>query len=670
MDSSLRGLQTALGQLDQMIAEAVVRARAASSPTDALRGLVIRDEDVDDLLRQPPMDGGAGSAASALIVPAANTRFDTLAYLFDLTPLDQAVLLIALAAELDRRYERFFGYLQDDITQRRPTVNLAMNLLGGDLEGRYAVRERLSPAAPLRQFNLVVCVPDPQQREPVFLAYQLKADERIAAYVLGDDGLDTRVAPALTLEVPGMDAPLDADMPLVYLEGSADAGAVDTARAVAANSGFGLLRLDMAQLKALELPFELAWRLSLREAVLQRAGLLIEAWESCLNSEGQPNPALWSALLALPLPVCLNGRAAFEPRDAARERRLLRLKLETLPYTERRRCWNDLLAVYAITVPPEVLDELVGKFRLTASAIARSVQSALDYAATRGEGPTAADLYAGVRAQSEARLGSLAQRITPRYGWDDLVLPDDRLTMLRELCARARFAHIVRGDWGYGRKIAPSGGVNALFAGESGTGKTMAAEVIAADLGLVMYRIDLSAVVSKYIGETEKNLSAIFDGARASAALLFFDEADALFGKRSEVRDAHDRYANIEIAYLLQQIENYEGVAVLATNLRQNLDEAFTRRLDFLIDFPFPDRHHRQRIWALHFPTEAPVAADVNLDELAARYHLAGGNIRNAALASAYLAAADGGVITMAHVRHAVRREHQKMGRLLEEDLR
>ncbi|MCZ7545560.1 MAG: ATP-binding protein [Anaerolineae bacterium] len=237
------------------------------------------------------------------------------------------------------------------------------------------------------------------------------------------------------------------------------------------------------------------------------------------------------------------------------------------------------------------------------------------------------------------------------------------------MCARARYAHVVHDAWGFGRKIAPGRGVSALFAGESGTGKTMAAEVIANDLGLALYKIDLSAVVSKYIGETEKNLSAIFAEAQTSNAILFFDEADALFGKRSEVKDAHDRYANIEIAYLLQQIENYDGIAVLATNLRQNLDEAFTRRLDFLVDFPFPEVEYRARIWAVNFPPDAPLAPEVDLEELAARYRLAGGNIRNATLASAYLAAADGGAITMAHVRRAIRREHQKMGRLLDDDL-
>ncbi|MEO0564237.1 MAG: ATP-binding protein, partial [Chloroflexota bacterium] len=255
----------------------------------------------------------------------------------------------------------------------------------------------------------------------------------------------------------------------------------------------------------------------------------------------------------------------------------------------------------------------------------------------------------------------------PRYTWDDLILPNDQLSQLYEIVDRARHAHLVQNEWGFRKRIPNATGVSCLFAGESGTGKTLSSQVIANELGLAMYRIDLSAVVSKYIGETEKNLNVIFSEAQSSNAILFFDEADAIFGKRSEVKDARDRYANIEVAYLLQQIEDYDGVAIMATNLRQNLDEAFTRRLDFMIDFPFPDEIYREKLWHAHFPVEAPLAENIDIRGIARRYRLSGGNIRNAVLASAFLAAADGGTITEDHIRNAVRREHQKMGRLLEE---
>jgi SpoVK/Ycf46/Vps4 family AAA+-type ATPase len=247
------------------------------------------------------------------------------------------------------------------------------------------------------------------------------------------------------------------------------------------------------------------------------------------------------------------------------------------------------------------------------------------------------------------------------------VLPEDSLAQLREICRRVTYRQNVLGQWGFGRKFSAGKGVNALFAGPSGTGKTMAAEILAGELGLDMYKIDLAGVVSKYIGETEKNLDRIFKTAHDANAILFFDEADALFGKRSEVRDSHDRYANIEISYLLQKIEEYEGVAILATNLRQNMDESFVRRLAFTVHFPLPDKASRQRMWTGIWPADTPLAPDLDLDFLAGQFKLSGGNIRNIALAAAFLAAGDGGVVTMAHLLHATRREYQKMGKTIAE---
>jgi SpoVK/Ycf46/Vps4 family AAA+-type ATPase len=223
----------------------------------------------------------------------------------------------------------------------------------------------------------------------------------------------------------------------------------------------------------------------------------------------------------------------------------------------------------------------------------------------------------------------------------------------------------VLGTWGFDRKLSQGKGVNVLFAGPSGTGKTMAAEIIANELGLDLYKIDLSGIVSKYIGETEKNLDRIFRAAENANAILFFDEADALFGKRSEVRDSHDRYANLEISYLLQKMEAYAGIAILATNLRQNLDDAFVRRLAFTVHFPFPDETSRRRVWAGIWPAETPLAADVDLAFLARQFKLSGGNIKNIALAAAFLAAEDGGRVTMAHLLQATRREYQKLGKVL-----
>ena len=677
---TLLHLQSTLVWIDDLIRAAVARAQAAGhDPTDALRGLVISDEDVSASLTRTAMEGLLPPDEDGFDLPEFPLPTDDsnplarIVSLFGLNSLDCYILMLTLAPELDRRYERLYGYLQDDVSQRRPTVNLMMNLLGGSVQERFAVWERLTPTMPLRAHSLIECLPDPGQHHPIFLAHHLKVDHRILAYLLGEETPDQRLKLAIWNEQPGTQSLPDAvrrlfaESPMIYMHGTKGAGRGSAAAALCAEYGLPLLRVDLAQLGKLEIPFSLAWKLAVREARLSNAALLFEAWESCLDEDMRPLADFWSALQNFERPVFLSGAEMWEPTNAERTRLLLRVEMGIPEYDARRLAWEAMLESQAIRIDERSLDELVTKFKLTPEQISNAVHTAVDLASSRGEAVQPTDLYSGAQAHTSMRLGRLARRMTPRYTWNDLILPPDRLEQLQEICARVRYAHTVNQRWGYSRRVSASPGITVLFAGESGTGKTLAAEVIANDLALALYKIDLSTVVSKYIGETEKNLSLVFNAAEASNAVLFFDEADALFGKRSEVKDAHDRYANLEVAYLLQQLEAYEGIAILATNLRQNLDEAFTRRLSFMVDFPFPEKEYRQHIWESHFPAEAPLGSDVSLTELADRYPLAGGNIRNAALAAAYLAAADGGTITMAHIRNAIRREHQKMGRLLDD---
>ena len=284
---------------------------------------------------------------------------------------------------------------------------------------------------------------------------------------------------------------------------------------------------------------------------------------------------------------------------------------------------------------------------------------------TRGAAtPEPADLDLGARHASSSRLGELASQLTPRYKWTDLVLPDRQRETLASISAYLRHRDHVLTEWGYEKTVARTQGLKVLFAGESGTGKTMAAEVLGGELGLELFRVDLATIVSKYIGETEKNLDRIFEAATGSNAILFFDEADALFGKRSDVSDAHDRYANIEVAYLLQKMEGYPGAVILATNFRQNIDDAFVRRLDFVIDFPFPEPDDRKLIWRLLLPEEAPLSDDVDLEFLSVQFKLSGGAIRNCSMSAAFQAADEGTSITMRHLVRAVAQEFGKQGRL------
>jgi SpoVK/Ycf46/Vps4 family AAA+-type ATPase len=315
---------------------------------------------------------------------------------------------------------------------------------------------------------------------------------------------------------------------------------------------------------------------------------------------------------------------------------------------------------------PEQIEQAVADS--CARARWRSAMQGFDEGEDRnGRQATTDELYAAARNQCGSELAALARKILPVRTWDDVVLPASTLTQLREICQRVQQQERVMGHWGFSRKLSLGKGTSALFAGASGTGKTLSAEIIANHVKLDLYKIDLAGIVSKYIGETEKNLDRIFAAAEASNAILFFDEADALFGKRSEVRDSHDRYANIEISYLLQKMETYEGTTILATNLRQHMDDAFVRRLAFTVLFPFPDVADRRRIWDGVWPPETPLADDLDFDDLAKRFKLTGGNIKNIALAAAFLAASDGGVVTMDHLFHATRREFEKMGKRLSE---
>jgi SpoVK/Ycf46/Vps4 family AAA+-type ATPase len=274
-------------------------------------------------------------------------------------------------------------------------------------------------------------------------------------------------------------------------------------------------------------------------------------------------------------------------------------------------------------------------------------------------------LYQACRAQSNPKLETLAKKLSPMNTWNDLVLPEDRMAQLRELASHVKHKQLVMEEWGFAKKSARGTGLTTLFAGASGTGKTFAAEILGKELGLDLYKIDLSGVVSKYIGETEKNLNKIFTEAQDSNAILFFDEADALFGKRSEVKDAHDRYANIEVAYLLQKMEEHDGIVILATNLKKNMDDAFIRRMRFIIEFPFPDEKNREKLWQAVFPHEAKLSPQIDFRFLAKKLNITGGNIRNIALNAGFFAAElKSSEITMEAIKRAVRREFQKMGKL------
>ena len=450
------------------------------------------------------------------------------------------------------------------------------------------------------------------------------------------------------------------------------------ADSVASELGMTLIYLDVEAALSGKLPFDQTVWLAARECVLQSpapisrkpAAFCLENVERFMTDGDNLQPQIRSLVKAMetfPDVAFVIGTRPWMPQDLIGKHAFVKVEFPAPDAEARRYIWESQIDGYEVAADVD-LGALASKFRFTHGQVRDALYAARNQARWRSGGQpdlTEEGLYTACRAQSDEKLAALTRKIRPRYTWDDIVLQEDALAQLRELCQWVEFRDRVLGEWGFGTKLSGGKGVNALFSGPSGTGKTMAAEVVANALRLDLSKIDLSQVVSKCIGETEKNLDAIFAGADKANAIICFDEVDSLFGKRSEVRDSHDRYANIEISYLLQKMEEYEGVAILASNLRQNLDDAFVRRLTFTVHFPFPDNAERRRIWASIWPRGTLLAEDVDFEFLSRQFKMSGGNIRNIALAAAFLAAKDGGAITMAHLLHGTRREYQKLGKPL-----
>jgi ATP-dependent 26S proteasome regulatory subunit len=695
---ALTMLLPALRRLDQLLQMAMQSFHLSQRvETSALfRGLSVSSDDVARALSQTPgaapfifdrsgLDDGSGSSSLAGLLEA-----------FGLSPFDVDLVLIALAPEIDLRYERIFAYLQDDVTRKRPTVELALNLLCSSAQEKLERRDHFSSEAPLLREGLLHLVPDPNQVEPPFLAQYLKLDDQVTRLLLGHFGLDQRLAPFCEVGHPAPDwnaLPLPDGIKLalaglvrqahanrsplqLYFQGPPGAGKRQAARALAAVASAELLELRADQLLERSGLRELS-KLLLREAQLRRAVLYISGLDDVREQDlATRRRELLESVSRHNGITILAGKKPWVPTSGAKLA-VQPIAFNILNFAESCACWSTELASHGVTLKNAAVELVASRFRLTAGQIQTALASALLDSEWRGaqRGPvegaapalSADDLCAAARAQCGHELGRLAKKIEPRYAWADIILPPDQMQHLQEICAQAEHRKVVYGDWGFDRKLSLGKGLNVLFSGPPGTGKTMAAEVMARELHLDLYRVDLSQVVSKYIGESEKNLDKIFTAAENSNAILFFDEADALFGKRSEVRDSHDRYANIEISYLLQKMEEYQGISILATNLRQNLDDAFMRRLQAVVEFPFPDEEYRTRIWKNVFPREAPLSPDVDFAVLAREVRLAGGNIKNMALTAAFSAAADGGLIAMEHLIQAANREHQKIGRTWDE---
>ncbi|GAA1358415.1 ATP-binding protein [Streptomyces beijiangensis] len=672
----MRALLERLAGLRQE-AGALVEARSADDPTaaDPLRGLYVSEDTARRLATEPePDERPTGVGAWARCTGEGDDRMPGLAARFGLGELDVAILLAALAPDVHRSFEPLYGYLNDDVGRRRATVDLALTLAGSAAYEPEA-RGRFHPGAPLLDGGLLLV----EEEERPLPGRQLRVPERVVAHLLGDDTLDAGLrAAGVTLQSP-REAPAAAEGTVaariagpgsvrVHLRERRGGGADAVADALR-GAGRTVLRhrppatgQDPGVAHAL-----------VREARLRGAGTAIVV-------EPLPErPAeLVRAMAVADVTVVFAGPGAYDP-EWAPDAGLLAVDVQDVQDVQGGSSERDPVALWRAELPytaddlssigDEELARAVAPYRLDGGQVRRAARAATALAAFEGVPLSPVHVQKSARLLSAPALERHARRVRPAVGFGDLVLPGEPLGLLKELAGRVRDRSTVLGQWRLRTGGGRGQGVVALFAGESGTGKTLAAEVIAGELGLDMYVVDLSAVVDKYVGETEKNLERIFTEADRTDAVLLFDEADAVFGKRSEVRSSHDRYANLESAYLLQRLEAFEGVAVLTTNLRANLDDAFTRRLDLVVDFPFPDVELRLALWRSSL-AGVPQTDDLEaeLTACAKEFELAGGAIRSAAVTAGYLAAAHGGPVTGADVRTGARREYVKMGRLVMRD--
>ncbi len=602
------------------------------------------------------LGGAAGQAAAA---PAAGA-IAALADRFALTTFERDVIALAGFAELEPDAGELLAVAQGDPRLRHPTVALALGTLPD------AHWSAFSPARPLRRFQLV------ELEGPTAVARAIRLPERVLLFLVGVDAPDEELLlAARTLEPPDELPPsaqaVAADLAeRIAPSGSATAAVIalcgadrsaraSVAAAAAAARGSRAFLMASGDLPASGRERALLARAWSREARLSDAVLVLDASDTTNPAESQAVAAFASATEAQV--VVLSPEPIPVPH-----RQLVRLDLPRPPADEQRAMWGSALGPLAGSLNGTV-ERLASHFSLGPQAIAAVAAEVRRAASTDRAAVWDAAVWSACRRQARPRLDELAQRIDCTSTWNDLVLPARQLETLRMLAAQVRRRSTVYERWGFGQRGARGLGINALFAGASGTGKTLAAEILGQVLELDVYRIDLSAVVSKWIGETEKNLRRVFDAAEDGCAVLLFDEADALFGRRSEVKDSHDRYANIEVSYLLQRMEAYRGLAILTTNMKNHIDDAFLRRIRFVVDFPFPTAVDRCEIWRRAFPGDTPTEG-LDWDRLA-QLNIAGGSIRNVAIGAAFLAADAGRPVGMEQVRAAARIEYDKLAKPL-----
>lgn len=684
-DAGLTHLLSRLSLVERRVFRAV-SARVASHPRDTpapLRGLYVSEEEVAWLYHNPALPlaedpdeqdwlAACEKEADAAQARGARLPLRELSVGFGLSALDIEVLLIALAPELDPCYERFYGYLHDDVNRRFATVALALRLCGLPAHSG-AARARLEHG-PLVSTGLVRL----EQEELALPSRSLRVNDRVTAHLLGQDvplTPDTGIRlvceappqPTAAQELGQEVAAILGQGHLVYLRGRPDSAVDTVADAAACEGNAQAVRVDLRDLSQGSQMWAVL-ETAVLEARLRGCGLHVGPLLRPETTAETAEPMYREVLRPLRdagIPVVISGQAPWDPAWCTS----VPVILTCPPMSPRQRAamWRSELDDTCAPADLESTVRAMDAHRLSPGELRAGVRAARTQAQATGTALDVPTLQAGARLWHGSGLERLARRIEPSARLTDLVLPDLPRGQLDALVVRARHREEVLHGWGMLPGSSRGAGTTALFTGDSGTGKTLAAEAVAAELGLDLYVINLATLVDKYIGETEKNLERVFTHAEGVSAVLLFDEADAIFGKRSETTSAHDRYANIETAYLLQRLESFDGIGILTTNLSANIDTAFTRRLDLIIHFPPPDEHHRRLLWDHCLGTTIPRSPGLDLDHLARAFPLSGGSIRNCAITAAYHSAATRQPFSTKTLLDAVRAEYLKLGRIISE---
>lgn len=695
MDTDANYYSLIKSRFDRLLHREILRLRGRYQLSlDEFRGLYVSDEQVDALLNQARENNKSlpdnmlpdlvqltvqASELSEQSRSQMPERWQQIKCHFHLSDLEMDIIQLAMLMELDNKYEVLFGYLNNDVSRKYPTLDMALKLFDDDA---VVIRIALSQQGKLFANRLLFNINSiSQSLQHGMLSQGFRTDFIVASYLLGlpysDPELDGLFKSWHLPEKVDIESKekyrhfaraylaqtaLHDPCPVSIIEGLAGTGRANFAGTVCQNLARECCLVDLDGLPA-DQPgvASIFGRLHLQLS-LSSSGVAF----NLLNMDASKpqyrelrrliNSHAWKDI-----PVFLLVEPGCEWRALVADRAYQHKRIPEPDSIARQRLWSEACNKYKVPIDETKIGELAGHFLLTPKQIDQAIRS---IGMIKHKEPVSRQiLFQAAREQSTHELDKLAQKVTTRYGWGDVVLPSYTERNVLELAAAIRNRHRVYGEWNMGWHTGNVHGLVGMFSGASGTGKTITASVIANEIGLDLYRVDLASVVSKYIGETEKNLDKIFDAARRANVMLFLDECDSLMGKRSEVKDAHDRYANLEVSYLLQKMELHEGVVILATNFAKNMDQAFSRRMHYVIEFGRPNETEREKLWRGMFPQDTPLADDINFHFLADQFELPGGDIRVIALDAAFLAAQNGQIINMEHLVNATARQLIKQGK-------